>query len=195
MEALKLMRRPVKKLIRLSRRQKRRISLTMVNRIVARFRMENRRMAVVNRKKKKRQERIRQLMGRRRLTTRLRKNKQERRTERLLAPQLILLKREKTRQIPQKKIRVRPIPRKRIRVQQRSHQVTKERRILRKREMARLISLKKMRRQMVIKTTNQQLIRHLRLMEATQKTMALKLLWSIQIPKTTQTKTKTVKEQ
>ena len=157
----------------------------MVNRIVARFRMENRRMAVVNRKKKKRQERIRQLMGRRRLTTRLRKNKQERRTERLLAPQLILLKREKTRQIPQK----------RIRVQQMSHLVTKERRILRKREMARLISLKKMRRQMGVKTTNQQLIRHLRLMEATQKTMALKLLWSIQIPKTTQIKTKTVKEQ
>ena len=82
------------KSIKLSRRQKRKVSLTMVNRIVARFRMENRRMAVVNRRKKKeRQERIRQLMGRWRLTTRLRKNKQERRTGRLLAPQLTLLKR------------------------------------------------------------------------------------------------------
>ena len=78
--------------------------------------------------------------------------------------------------MPQKKIKVRQIPQKTIRVQQKSHQVTKERRILRKREMALLISLvKKMRRQMVIKTAKQLLIRHLRLTEAIQKTMALKL--------------------
>ena len=85
-------------------------------------------------------------------------------------------KKIKVRQIPQKTIRVQQIPQKTIRVQQKSHQVTKERRILRKREMALLISLvKKMRRQMVIKTAKQLLIRHLRLTEAIQKTMALKL--------------------
>ena len=98
MEALRPI-RPAKKSIRVSRQK---MSLVMVNRIVAleSLRRESGRMAVVNRRKKKRkrQEGMGQQMGRR--LTRLRKKvKQERRKK--LAPQLTHLRREKKRQIPQ----------------------------------------------------------------------------------------------
>ena len=91
--------RLVKKSIRVSRQK---MSLVMVKRIVAleKLRRQSGRMTVVIRRKKKKKglEEMGQQMGRR--LTRLRKVKQERMEK--LAPQLTHLKREKTRQIPQK---------------------------------------------------------------------------------------------
>ena len=91
--------RLVKKSIRVSRQK---MSLVRVKWIVAleKLRRQSGRMTVVIRRKKKKKglEEMGQQMGRR--LTRLRKVKQERMEK--LAPQLTHLKREKTRQIPQK---------------------------------------------------------------------------------------------